>query len=534
MEKPIDNPTREETQDDWKAAPYHSSIMPAELPAELQPTVELPIEEPPPMGNETKLGLGVLCVALIAGVLGNALWRADPWGINVPIWAIVTTAAMAVLIERQHPQLARGVKWMAVPVICFAAGFAGRDSATLRALDALAMLLMLGLFAFRVRTGRLLMAGVVEYVQGLILAGVFATGGALSLVFGDIRWRELPRDGWSKQAWAGARGVMLAVPLLLLFGGLFVAADAAFENLVERTIAVDVSSLLSHFVLTAGLAWVLGGFLRWTLLTTQPQISFGNRPASLSLGIIETSIILGLLNLLFLAFVILQFRYFFGGAAHVAASTGLTYAEYARRGFFELVIVAALVLPLLLGMHWLLQKENPTHERLFRLLAVMQLLLLSVIMFSAVQRMRLYQSEYGLTELRLYTTAFMGWLAVVFVWFALTVLRGQRMRFAFGAVVAGFVMIGALHALNPDALIVRVNAERASAGRGFDVGYATSLSADAVPTLVAALPTLSEADRRAVMDHLHNNWSLTQSSEPAGWRSWNWSRRQARRALQGK
>jgi hypothetical protein len=234
------------------------------------------------------------------------------------------------------------------------------------------------------------------------------------------------------------------------------------------------------------------------------------------------------MNLLFLLFVVVQFRYFFGGAAHVVATTGLTYAEYARRGFFELVAVAVLVLPLLLAAHWLLRKENPWHERIFRALAGAQLLLLFVIMASAVERMRLYQSEYGLTELRLYTTAFMVWLAIVFIWFALTVLRGRRARFAFGAMMTGLVMIIALHALNPDALIVRVNAARASAGRGFDVSYATSLSADAVPALMEAAPALSEADRRAITDRLRQRWS---SSESAGWRSWNWSRAQAKSAV---
>src|ERR1043166_9695349 len=112
MENTMDQPTRGETQDDWKSAPYHSSIMPAELPAELQSKASPPRDEAPaPMRNETKLGLGVLCAALIAGALGDALWRAEPWGINVPIWAVVVTAAMAMLIRRQHPQ-ASGVKWM--------------------------------------------------------------------------------------------------------------------------------------------------------------------------------------------------------------------------------------------------------------------------------------------------------------------------------------------------------------------------------------------------------------------------------------
>jgi hypothetical protein len=482
------------------------------------------------MSSETKLGLGVLCAALVSGLLGDALWRAEPWGINALIWTAGIMVSMGVLIRRERPQLLGGMKWLAAPALFFAAGFAWRDSETLRFLDMIALLVIFALAAFRARTGRLAFAGMTEYLQGLILAGIMATGGAFALAFHDIRWRELPRAGWSKQTLAAARGLALAFPLLLLFGGLFVAADAAFENLVQRTFNVDVDWLLSHLILTGCLTWIIGGFLRWMLLTDQPPFPLGSRPAFLSLGVIETSIVLGLMNLLFLAFVVVQCRYFFGGAAHVAASTGLTYAEYARRGFFELVTVGALVLPLLLSMHWLLRKENPAHARLFCALAVMQLLLLSVIMISAVQRMRLYQSEYGLTESRLYTMAFMGWLAIVFVWFAVTVLRGERMRFACGALIMGFVMIGALHALNPDALIVRVNAERASAGRGFDINYAASLSADAVPALKASLPRLNEQDRRAVMDRLQR-WPLSESSEPAGWRSWNWSRARARSAV---
>jgi hypothetical protein len=186
--------------------------------------------------------------------------------------------------------------------------------------------------------------------------------------------------------------------------------------------------------------------------------------------------------------------------------------------------VTALVLPLLLAAHWLLRKENPSHERLFRLLAGMQVLLLFVIMASAIGRMRLYQSEYGLTELRLYTTAFMGWLALVFVWFAATVLRGQRERFACGALVTAFLMIGALHVMNPDSFIVRVNMAHMQSGRTLDTSYVTSLSADAVPALFEALPALNRAERSTIANRLLYERAAVESAD---WRSWNWSRREA-------
>jgi hypothetical protein len=142
---------------------------------------------------------------------------------------------------------------------------------------------------------------------------------------------------------------------------------------------------------------------------------------------------------------------------------------------------------------------------------------------SALRRMRIYQRE-----LRVYTTAFMGWLALVFGWFALTVLRGRRDRFAFGAVATGFLMILGLMVVNPDRLMVERNVRYAIAGRQFDADYVSSLSADAVPEIIASLPNLDSQQRCWVARRLLQRLA----DEPgAGWRQWNWSRSRANRAL---
>ena len=201
----------------------------------------------------------------------------------------------------------------------------------------------------------------------------------------------------------------------------------------------------------------------------------------MSLNITELTIVLGALDALFLVFILLQFRYFFGGSAMLGTSN-LSYSDYARRGFFELVWVAALVLPLLLFASWLLRTENPRQLRRFRALAGALVLLVFAVMISAVQRMLLYTDQYGLTELRLYPTAFMAWLAMVFVWYLLTVLRGNRNRFVFGALMVAFAMALFLNCLNPDDLIVRTNLQRRSDVVAFDAAYNSSLSADAVPS----------------------------------------------------
>ena len=197
------------------------------------------------------------------------------------------------------------------------------------------------------------------------------------------------------------------------------------------------------------------------------------------LGIVELGVVLGLLDLLFLAFVVVQFRYLFGGADLVQVSATLTYAEYARRGFFELVTVSALLLSVMLLLDWLARLDRPREVTVYRMLAGLLGVLLFVVIVSALQRMRLYTQEYGLTELRLYTTAFMLWIAAGGVWYVLTVLRDHRERFLFGTMVAGLAVAAILNAINPDDLIVRTNAQRTDAPTRFDGVYGTRLSADA-------------------------------------------------------
>ena len=242
---------------------------------------------------------------------------------------------------------------------------------------------------------------------------------------------------------------------------------------------------------------------------------------------------------MFAVFVALQFRYLFS-LVPISQNDALNpYSDYARRGFFELVTVAALLLPVLLAAHAVLCKDNTQHQRVFRILAGVLVLLMVVIMASALQRMGLYTQQFGLTELRIYTTAFMVWLGLVFAWFVGTVLVGKPNHFIFGALCAGFVIIAALIALNPDDFIVRTNVARigqrvlpkgdvlsnSDEGR-YDSDYAVhlSFSADAVPALIAVLPQLEAKDSCRVAAALLDQWLPMSPESSFDWRTFHGAR----------
>ena len=242
----------------------------------------------------------------------------------------------------------------------------------------------------------------------------------------------------------------------------------------------------------------------------------------------EIAIALSLLNALFIAFLAVQVRYLFGGADLVEVTAGLSYAEYARRGFFELVAAAAFVVPVLLVADWAAAEDGVGGRRVLRVTSTLLVVLLAGVLALAAYRMKLYQDAYGLTEQRLYVSVFMIWLTAVLGWLAATVLRGRRRGFAFAAVTGGLACIAALHVVNPHALIARTNISRAASGAEIDGSYLSTLSGDAVPTLIARMPALPASERCRVAAMLEERWS---GERRGGWRAWNLSDARARKLV---
>lgn len=471
----------------------------------------------------------VLAVAAALGIAGDALTTTLPERLDVAACLALVLLTIAVLVKAGVVELERDTRMLGAPALLLVVALVWRDSPPLFALNFLALLTLLAL-AVRVRGVSLASAEPYEYVLRLLLAGAGAAIGAPALLAG-VDWNHLRRRGAPRRLTAAAIGVTAALPALIIFGLLFMSADPIFAAGVHTLFRFDAPALARHVASAGVLAWGAAGAL-YVLAARPAPAPFAAR-ANGPAGIVEVGTALGLVAALFAAFVGVQLRYLFGGAALVARVSGLSYAEYARHGFFELLVVAALTLPLLLAADWLLDGRDAGAVRRFRQLAVVLLALLAVILASALQRMRLYTATYGLTEQRLYATAFMGWLVLVLGWLAVTVLRGRRERFAVGALVAGLCTIGALNLINPDAVIVRTNTARAVAGRNFDPHYTARLSADAVFAMLEALPTLPADDACAASAALVHRWA--EGGKAARENTWNIARTEVRRlAAQGR
>src|SRR2546430_378809 len=138
-----------------------------------------------------------------------------------------------------------------------------------------------------------------------------------------------------------------ACPRSVACGGVCAAADRVFRSVAAPARPAASSAVAPPVALPAIWPALTAGYFWGALIRRAPPPAAADAQA-LSLGIVPAGTALGLVNLLFLVFVVIQLRYFFGGAELVQRATDLTYAEYARRGFLERCAAGGLRLPFLL------------------------------------------------------------------------------------------------------------------------------------------------------------------------------------------
>jgi hypothetical protein len=482
-----------------------------------------------------RLAVSTLRMALLLGVASDLLLRGGGLGVNALLLAALVAVGAWSLDRQRGDGATRARLPLLLPVAAAGLAIAWRDSEFLKVTAVMTFIAGVAIHAAAMRAGpswSLWRLDALAPIKALLRLGVDAASQGGSLLARDIPPSATQVTGRWRTVASGWRGLLVALPLLLVLNALLMSADPIWEKQAARVLDVDVWSLVSHLAVTTVFAWLSAGWLRGALLATaeRPPAPAASGAAP-SVRAVDVQLPLVLVNLLFAGFVAVQLRTLVGGAEYVKAAAGLTFAEYARRGFFQLVFVAALTLPTLYAADAMTPLDHRARRSVHRSIAVTLLLLVGILASAAV-RMALYTNEYGLTEDRFYASAMMTWLVPLLGWFALTVLRDRPERFMGGALVSAWGTWAALVALNPDATIARTNVARIAEGRPFDAGYVTFLSLDAAPTLVAALPRMPEAEACAVRRSLRIKAANDQVDVASArdWRTWTVARWRADRA----
>lgn len=476
---------------------------------------------------------------ILAGAIGTlgalVLFDAQP-GINWPLWTAITAGG---LLAYRRPD-ARTRNAIVLP-LAFAVALTGGAAVTTTPLllflvfaigaSLLALAVVLAGTPERART-----YGAPEILTAPIRAFAYTLRGTLRTMMTTLESTGSARDN------PALRGSLIAVPVVLVFALLFATADPVFARGRDAVLdALGSWSLLPRVIFGIVLTlFVLGAFVASCAMPVMPVMPAAARrapagePWAPRLGLTERRIVLGATAAVSWLFVLFQLSYLFGTAPAVAGS-GITFAEYAHRGFGELAVAATGAALLIVAAESGMSERSGTRgSRALALPALVLLTAVVCILVSAFHRITVYENAYGFTTMRVYVQAYLAMTLVILVALAWQVLHAFDAR-----ALARHVMTIALATLtvlvywNGDAWVARANIDRFAQTGKLDTDYLTrGLSPDAIPAVVAALPRLPAADAARITAALAHEYMRRPALRTGSdWYEWNTRRARARAAL---
>ncbi len=429
---------------------------------------------------------GIWLLALATALSFDYLfWKRQP-GISFFVFVAVCLAAgvLSAALSGVRPSLRSAVL---IPCILLGAAitFLRTEPFTILCGAALTLTLMM-ILVYSYRGGKWPFYGILDHgIAVLRLGASAALHPALLPAEKPVAGSAATTSAWRRWLPPVLRGLALALPVILLLAVLLSSADPMFAKLMNNLFNIDQlpEDIFRLTYILAG-TYLLTGIFLFAIFSSREEGIAAEKPRLAPfIGFIEAVVVMGCVSLLFAVFVAVQFRYFFGGVANITAE-GFTYAEYARRGFGELLAVAVISLALFLGLGSLTRKEDPLRRRIFSALGVILAAMVAIILVSAYRRLLLYEAAYGFSKIRLYTQVFMIWLGILLLGLAGFELAGRIRWVSLALLAAAFGFTLTLAGLNVDASIVRWNGARALNGGAWIWFTLDSLSADAVPALL--------------------------------------------------
>jgi hypothetical protein len=437
-------------------------------------------------------------IVILLGWAFDFLFWEKPLGINFAIYISLCLLTGIVLLRWDGLRLSRGAGLLLLPIAFLAAMTFLRLEPMTVFLSISMIIFLMGVFALTYLSGQWTRYAVIDYIVGYLR--LFGSMIVRPLGFVAENRREQPSTTEKPQThiWPILRGIVIALPVIAIFTSLLASADLIFAQRLESIVDLFNIENLPEYIFRLVYILLFGYILAGTYLHAAQKSDESVQEKSLVpafLGFTESAIVLGSVVALFLAFVAIQFQYFFGGQVNINLE-GYTFSEYARKGFGELVAVAFFSLLMLLGLGAITRREAESQRRIFSTLGILLVGLVIVMLISAYQRLVLYEEAYGFSRLRTYTHVFMIWLGLLLITVVfLEMTRRERMA-ALAMVIASLGFVISLNLLNVDHFIVRQNLQReiraandtdfANGRADLDAQYFLDLSDDAIPVLATA------------------------------------------------
>jgi hypothetical protein len=488
--------------------------------------------------DQTRMLIG----AFLCGCLHHLLFYDQDWGISYPIFMLVFYAYFYWAVKERIEIRFDASMMLMIPIVLLSLTYTTFSNGLFIVLNALVIPCLILVHtiwtmrrpAIRWYDGSMLLA----LLEQIFVHTVRHVPVPMLAIYRSLT-QKMKIDR-SRQLWKVLVGIAISLPILLIVSSLLASADTMFDRLLSLIPEMAGNFKLGESVFRAiwiiGVATAIFAYI-WGLLIplerkvykreewmrppqsqpisqlegvsdSAPAIDatirsgppLGAAPKKIRMDATITTTILLLLNAVYVLFAIVQFSYFFGGGI-ATLPVEMTYADYARRGFAELVVVTVINFTVLMATLHGTDRTSRSMDRFLRMLLAVLIGCTGVMLCSAFMRMAMYEAAYGFSETRLLVDVFILFLSVLFV-IALVKLWDDRLKLMKPYAIIALTAYVIVNYMQVDSIVASNNVERYELTGNIDTSYLGTLSFEAVPYLIELKrnhPQLDGADEALQM-----------------------------------
>lgn len=268
------------------------------------------------------------------------------------------------------------------------------------------------------------------------------------------------------------KALLITIPFLLLFLGLFISADHNFDRFISKLLKNSTIFEINYIFWLPLTILSLLLFFIYTLSNTTTRV------AHKQTKIFDTLVVgtfLSMTNILFGVFVLIQIGYLFEGVEYIKSSN-INIAYYARNGFLQLMWVMGIVL----SIYLFIMSRFRGEKSIVYLLSILMGLTM-IIGFASLKKMYLYQSIKGATVLRYYVEWFDYFLLLILGLGIIFIIKQKPFAKLLDTVtIIAIIALTTVSSLNIDGMVASHNVEKFKDNK-LDKGALVRLSVDILP-----------------------------------------------------
>ncbi|NJD02257.1 MAG: DUF4173 domain-containing protein [Ruminiclostridium sp.] len=432
----------------------------------------------------------LLIGTIFLGILANILFFASELGLSIPVF-VAAFYAVLFISSGKKLRFKPNLPWtLTIPVILLSLTYLFYSNMVFQVLDFMAITLLIVVQAILITENNTFSWDTPGFLIDIIYGFFYRVFAFVTKPFKVIASAFPAKTKNSGGSVIGKvlLGLLISVPLLFIVVSLLISADRIFESYMFRITdifaGINIGEYFSRAIFFT-LIFVTSFSFIYSLIERKKPVKSIEGDGSIRLPKVWDPVVaitvMILVNAIYLVFVVIQFAYLFGGGNQVLPDS-LTYSGYARRGFFELIVVTIINFGIMLLFIGFTKMDRGAAGKFLRGLYSLLVGNTAVMLVSAYYRMLLYEGAYGFTYLRVFTQAFMIFMLVLF---AISLFRIWSDGFSLAkpfiiTAVAAFVIV---NYINVDCIIARNNIDRYQKTKTIDVDYLSSLSYDALPEI---------------------------------------------------